>query len=195
MAGDPDNIEFQFYLGTAYEQGGQPAEAVKIFSRLLEQSKGDSEELKANRGVFQQHLAASYQDMGEYQKAIAIYEEMVKSDPTPRTYFMLINAYRVDRQFDKALSLGKQQLEKNPRDENLALVYARSLADAGKTKDGAEILNKLMQSNPDQPGPLRQPEPDLPGGQAVQRCGKGHVAGPGTEARQGAGEAAAGHGL
>ncbi len=149
VAGDPDNIEFQFYLGTAYEQGGQPAEAVKIFSRLLEQSKGDSEELKANRGVFQQHLAASYQDMGEYQKAVAIYEEMVKSDPTPRTYFMLINAYRVDRQFDKALSLGKQQLDKNPRDENLALVYARSLADAGKTKDGAEILSKFMQSNPD----------------------------------------------
>jgi len=148
VAGDPDNIEFRFYLGTAYEQGGQPAEAVKIFSRLLDQSKGDSEEQKANRGVFQQHLAASYQDMGEYQKAIAIYEEMVKSDPTPRTYFMLINAYRVDRQFDKALSLGKQQLDKNPGDENLALVYARSLADAGKTKDGAEILSKLMQSNP-----------------------------------------------
>jgi tetratricopeptide (TPR) repeat protein len=148
VAGDPDNIEFQFYLGTAYEQGGQPADAVKTFSRLLEQSKGDSEELKANRGVFQQHLAASYQDMGEYQKAIAIYEEMAKSDPTPRTYFMLINAYRVDRQFDRALSLGKQQLDKNPGDENLALVYARSLADTGKTKDGAEILSKFMQGNP-----------------------------------------------
>ena len=148
VAGDPDNVEFQFYLGTAYEQGGQPAEAVKIFSRLLEQSKGDSEELKANRGVFQQHLAASYQDMGEYQQAIAIYEEMVKGDPTPRTYFMLINAYRVDRQYDKALSLGKQQLETHPGDENIALVYARSLADAGRAKDGAEILNKLMQKNP-----------------------------------------------
>jgi tetratricopeptide (TPR) repeat protein len=148
VAGDPDNVEFQFYLGTAYEQAGQPAEAAKIFSRLLEQSKGDSEEQKANRGVFQQHLAASYQDMGEYQQAIAIYEEMVKSDPTPRTYFMLINAYRVDRQYDKALSLGKQQIETHPDDENIALVYARSLADAGKAKEGAEILNKLMQNNP-----------------------------------------------
>jgi len=148
VAGDPENIEFQFYLGTAYEQGGQPAEAVKIFSKLLELSKGDSEELKANRGVFQQHLAASYQDMGEYQQAIAIYEDMVKSDPTPGTYFMLINAYRVDRQYDKALNLGKQQLEAHPGDENIALVYARSLADAGKAKEGAEILNRLMQKNP-----------------------------------------------
>jgi tetratricopeptide (TPR) repeat protein len=148
LASDPDNIEFQFYLGTAYEQGGQPGEAVKIFRRLFEQSKGDSEEAKANRGVFQQHLAASYQDMGEYDKAIAMYEEMVKSDPSPRTYFVLINAYRVNRQFDKALELGKQQYDKNPEDENLALVYARSLADAGRAKEGADILSPKVQSNP-----------------------------------------------
>jgi tetratricopeptide (TPR) repeat protein len=148
VAGDPENVEAKFYLGAAYEQGGQPGEAVKIFSNLLDQSKNGPEDLKANQGVFEQHLAASYQDMGEDEKAIAIYEGMVNSDPSPRSYFLLINAYRVDRQFDKALSLGKQQFDKNPKDDDLALVYARSLADAGKTKEGAEILDKRLQGNP-----------------------------------------------
>ncbi|MBZ5499014.1 MAG: tetratricopeptide repeat protein [Acidobacteriia bacterium] len=148
VASDPDNIEALFYLGAAYEQASQPAEAVKIFGKLVDQAKGGSDELKNNMAVFQQNLAASYQDMGEYQKAIAIYEEMVKSDPSPHTYFLLINAYRIDKQYDKALSLGKPQFEKNPKDDNLALVYARTLADSGKTKEGAEILDKMLQSKP-----------------------------------------------
>ncbi len=148
VASEPGNIEAQFYLGTAYEQSGQPAEAVKIFSALVDKAGGSSEELAANRAVFQQHLAASYQDLGESQKAIAIYEEMVKSDASPRTYFLLIDAYRVDRQYDKALALGKEQFEKSPGDGNIALVYARTLADTGKIKEGAGILDQMLQKDP-----------------------------------------------
>ncbi len=148
VAGDPGNVEAQFYLGAVYEQGGQSAEAVKIFQKLLDQSDNASEEMKKNQPVFQQHLAGAYRDMGDYDKAIGIYEQMAKADPSPRTYFLLIDAYRVDRQLDKALSLGKQQVEKNPKDGDLALVYARTLADAGKSKEGAELLEKRLQNDP-----------------------------------------------
>ena len=148
VASDPDDIEAQFYLGNAYEQSGQGAEAAKIFTGLIEKSKNGSEELKKNLPIFQQHLATSYQDMGDNQKAIAIYEEMAKADPSPHSHFVLINAYRVDRQFDKALSLGKQQYDNNPKEENVALVYARTLADAGKSKEGAEILEKILLGSP-----------------------------------------------
>lgn len=148
VAGDPEDIEALFYLGNAYEQSGQPAEAVKVFTKLVQQSQTGSEDAKKNAPLFQQHLALSYQDMGEYPKAIAIYEDMAKSDPSPRTYFALINAYRIDKQFDKALSLGKQQFEKNPKDENLSLVYARTLADSGKIKEGADILDKMIAASP-----------------------------------------------
>jgi tetratricopeptide (TPR) repeat protein len=149
LKNDPDDFEAKFYLGGAYEQSGQGEEAVKIFAQLIESAQKGSEELKPNIPVFQQHMALSYQDMGDYAQAIAIYENMVKSDPSPRTYFSLINAYRIDRQLDKALVVGKQQFEKNPKDENLALVYARTLADAGKVKDGAAILDKMLQANPE----------------------------------------------
>jgi tetratricopeptide (TPR) repeat protein len=148
VAADPDNIEALFYLGAAYEQGGQASEAVKVFSQLVDRAKGGPDELKGNLGMFQQNLAASYQDLGENQKAIAVYEEMVKSDPSPNSYFLLINAYRVDKQFDKALTLGKQQSEKNPKDDKIILVYARTLSDSGKSREGAELLDKMLQSNP-----------------------------------------------
>ena len=147
---DSGQVEAQYYLGVAYEQSGNPAEAAKVFSNLVTKAREGSEEHKANRMVFQQHLAAAYQDMGENDKAIALYEEMVKSAPdaSPRLYFLLINAYRVNRQLDKALNLGKQQLAKDPDDVNIALVYARALADSGKTRESADLLAKILQANP-----------------------------------------------
>jgi tetratricopeptide (TPR) repeat protein len=151
---NPKSLEAEFYLGTAYEQSGNSAEAVKVFARLLEQTRslsGEySEEQKANRAVFQQHLASAYQDLGEHEKAISIYEEMVKGEtaPNPRLVFLLINAYRVNRQLEKALILGKQHFDKNSSETPIALVYARTLADAGKTNQGAEILQKLIQADP-----------------------------------------------
>jgi len=146
---DPDNMEASFYLGSAYEQSSRFADAAAVFTQLLERSDGDSQEYMANRTVFQQHLAADYQEMGETDKAIAIYEEMVQSDPNPRLFYMLLNAYRINGQFDKALPLAKEQFEKSPDNADMGLVYARTLADAGKTKEGIDVLNSMLLKDPD----------------------------------------------
>jgi tetratricopeptide (TPR) repeat protein len=147
---DPGFLEAQFYLGSAYEQSGDLPGAVNVFSDLVAKARDGSEEYQSNRLVFQQHLASAYQEMGENEKAIAIYEEMIKggSEPDMRVMFLLINALRIDRQFDKALALGKQYHEKYPQDAGLSLVHARTLADAGKVKEGAELLSKLLASDP-----------------------------------------------
>src|SRR5437867_5262194 len=151
---NPNNLEAEFYLGTCYERSGNPAEAAKIFAGLLEKTRTQSGEYpddqKSNRAVFQQHLASAYQDLGENDKAIAVYEAMVKESPAHNPYhtFLLINAYRVNRQLDKALALAKLEFEKNPKDPQITLVYARTLADVGKSNQGAEILQKLLQAEP-----------------------------------------------
>ncbi len=147
---NPSDPEAEFYLGACYEQGGDPAEAAEIFSRLLEQTKSPtgeySDEQRNNRALFQQHLASAYQDMGENEKAVAIYEVLVKEDPeNSRHLFLLINAYRVNHQAEKALALAKEHFERNPKDIQIGLVYARTLGDAGKHNQGAEILHKLLQ--------------------------------------------------
>ena len=147
VAADPQAVEAQFYLATAYEQSGRAAEAVKIYARLLEATPADTDEGRSNRLAFQQRLAANYQELGENEKAIAIYQEMAQSDP--RSILALVDAYRLNRQFDKALALGKKQFEKDPADVRMAIVYARTLADAKRGREGAEILSRLLPSNPD----------------------------------------------
>jgi len=151
---NPANLEAEFYLGMAYEASGKTDDAVKVFARLLEKTRKPtgsySDGEKANRLVFQQHLASAYLEQGETEKAIAIYEELVKADPepNPRQLYMLISAYRMNRQLDKALTLAKPQYEKNPKDMAIALAYARTLADTGKVNQGAEILTKAVAAEP-----------------------------------------------
>jgi tetratricopeptide (TPR) repeat protein len=141
-----DGMEARFYLGTAYERNGESKDAVDVFSSLLESPALNTDEEKANRLIFQQHLAANYEELREYNKAIAVYQDIVKSEPKmiPR----LINVYRLDHQYDKALSLGKQNYDKDPGDIRMGIIYARTLGDAGKGKEGIDILSKLLQANP-----------------------------------------------
>jgi tetratricopeptide (TPR) repeat protein len=138
--------EAQFYLGRAYEENGNYPEAIGVFSRLLENTNINSEESQANRQVFRQHLAANYMETGQYDNAIAVYQDIAKEDS--KAYFQLLNAYRISRKFDQALSFGKTHYEKDPNNIPMAIGYARALADAGKSKEGIEILTKLLQSNP-----------------------------------------------
>jgi tetratricopeptide (TPR) repeat protein len=140
-------MEAQFYLGRAHEENGNYAEAIKIFAKLLEKTEVSSEESQANRQVFRQHLAANYMELGDYNNAITVYQDMAKEDS--KAYFQLLNAYRISRQFDKALPFGKTQYDKDPNNIPIAIGYARTLADAGKPKEGIEILSKLLQANPE----------------------------------------------
>ncbi len=146
---DPDWIEVEFYLGDSYQRSGNAQEAIKIFADLVSKSE-TSEEYKANQKVFQERLAAAYSASGDFDKAISIYEQMLKQEnpPSQETTLKLLDAYRLGRQFDKALAIGKKEYEKNPGNADVALVYGRTLADAGKAKDGAEVLNKLLQADP-----------------------------------------------
>ena len=141
-----EGMEARFYLGTAYERNGEFNEAVTIFSSLLENPGLNADEEKPNRIIFQQHLAANYEELREYEKAIAVYQDVVKAEP--KMISRLINIYRLDHQFDKALLLGKQNYDKDPNDIRIGVIYARTLGDAGKPKEGSEILSKLLQSNP-----------------------------------------------
>jgi tetratricopeptide (TPR) repeat protein len=143
---DSNLIEAYFYLGRAYELSNKNAEAIATFTALLQIT---SEEAQSNRFVFKQHLAANYMEMENYDKAIIIYQEMAAQDPD-KANSQLLNAYRLSRKFDKAIPLGKQLSEKNPDDIDISIIYSRSLVDAGKAKEGIDLLSKLMQTKPEE---------------------------------------------
>ncbi|MBN2318719.1 MAG: tetratricopeptide repeat protein [Acidobacteria bacterium] len=146
-AKNPDfNLNAHFYLGVAYKNNGDHAKAIEIFRDLLDKIPPGSKADQDYRLPIQHQLALNYLETGEYGKSIELYREMVPRDP--RLNLELMNAYRLNREFDAALEIGKQEYEKNPDNLRIGILYARALADAGKTDGGAEVLNGLMESDP-----------------------------------------------
>jgi tetratricopeptide (TPR) repeat protein len=139
-------VSQQFYLGIALRSNREYSEAVKIFSDLLKSSNLLPEGSQDDRLIFQHNLALCYLAMEDYESAIALYQEMAKNDPDLN--YELMNAYRLNHQYDKALQIGEMEYEKNPGDIRKGILYAQTLADAGKIDDGVSILNELLKSNP-----------------------------------------------
>jgi tetratricopeptide (TPR) repeat protein len=142
---DPRSSEAQFWLGVAYEESGKYTEAVEIFSRLLSNVPATSEELRTDRIRYQQRLAENYFKLREYDKAIAAYQELAKTKP--QLNLRILDMYRISRQFTKAIPFGKQLYDKDPGDAQLAMVYSQTLADAGRPKEGIEILSKIYEKD------------------------------------------------
>lgn len=144
---DPDfDLNVQFYIGVALKNNGEHDRAIKIFTDLLDKIVPGSKEGQAYRLSFQHQLALSYLETGQYEQSIELYHEMVSRDP--RLNIELINAYRLNGDFDEALRIGKQEYENNPGNFRLGILYAHTLADAGRADDGAEILNELLKADP-----------------------------------------------
>ena len=145
LARVPDDVEARFYLGESYLRRGRYEDAVKIYESLLRDR--ENQEAFDNRPVFMERLAGAWIGLENYEKAIDLYEEIAEANPNDR--YKLLEAYRVSKQYAKGIALGKEFLAEKPGDMEISIIYARTLADAGKVKDGADVLSRLLQSNPD----------------------------------------------
>jgi tetratricopeptide (TPR) repeat protein len=141
----PEDMEARFYLGESYLRRGRYEDAAKIFEDLLQDR--ENREAVNNRGLFMDRLAGIWIRLENYEKAIDMYEKIAEANPKDR--FKLLEAYRVGKQYDKGLALGKEFLAKNPDDVDVGIIYARTLADAGKKKDGVDFLSRLLLAHPD----------------------------------------------
>jgi tetratricopeptide (TPR) repeat protein len=140
----PDDLEARFYLSESYARRGQYQDAAKILEDLLRDR--ENQEALSNRALFRERLASAWLGLENYEKAIGLYEEMAEANPDDR--FKLLEAYRISEQYNKGIALGREFLAKTPDDIYINIVYARTLAESGKKKDGADVLSRLLQSNP-----------------------------------------------
>jgi len=140
-----DDMEARFFLAESYSRTGRYEEAAKIFEDLLREK--ENPEALNNRFLFMEQLAGALIGLENYEKAIDLYEEIAETKPEER--YKLLEAYRAGEKYEKGIALAKELLAKTPGDIYISIVYARTLADAGKKKDATEVLLRLLESNPD----------------------------------------------
>ena len=91
------------------------------------------------------HLGFAYQELGQYDKAIASFEEALKLSPNDPSFIgYLIQAQMAAKNYSAAADLAHAARAKNPADLRMARLESQALRRAGKVDQGLAILEELV---------------------------------------------------
>jgi tetratricopeptide (TPR) repeat protein len=104
------------------------------------------------RGLLLPHVGFAYQELGQLDKAIPVFEEAKKASPTdPSVAAYLIEANIAAKKYAAAASLARAATEAHPDDLRLARLEAQALRQSGKPEEGVTILENAAKRHADDP--------------------------------------------
>lgn len=98
------------------------------------------------------HLGFAYQELGQYDKGIAAFEEarrIAPNDPSFTGY--LVQAHVAAKNYTQAAELARAARAKSPNDLRLARLESLALRRSGKVEQGLAILEELIRAQPNNP--------------------------------------------
>ncbi len=154
LASDPNSLEIQFEEAVLDDAIGHLDDSVKIFTQLAsatEHPSGQySAEEKGNYALILDHLAQVYREQSRPDLAIAQYEKKAAlgGDFAASAWDEEIDTYRDAHEYDKAVAVARQGVEKQPKSVEAKLTLARQLADTGHADEGIAMAKGLIQNDP-----------------------------------------------
>ena len=103
-------------------------------------------------GLLLPHLGFAYQELGQFDQAIATFEEARKLSPKdPAVASYLADANIAAKKYPAAVDITRQALLDNPDDVRLIRLQARALRFSGKTDQGIALLEESIKKHADDP--------------------------------------------
>jgi tetratricopeptide (TPR) repeat protein len=103
-------------------------------------------------GLLLPHLGFAYQELGQFDQAIATFEEARKLSPKdPAVASYLADAHIAAKKYPAAVDITRQALLDNPDDVRLIRLQARALRFSGKTEQGIALLEETIKKHADDP--------------------------------------------
>jgi tetratricopeptide (TPR) repeat protein len=105
---------------------------------------------------FQLRLAQSYQQAGEWERAVALYEKLYDAEPNNVVYFEgLQQGYLQLRAYDKAIDLVEQRLKSQPSDIGLFASLGGIYYESGSEQKADSVWTRLIAIDPKNVGLYR----------------------------------------
>jgi len=141
-----------YALAEALEERRQYQAVVDELAPIVGAQKGKPADQSIDIDVLLPHLGFAYQELGQYDKAIATFEDARRrspKDPTVAGY--LAEAHIAAKKYSAAVDVTKAALADNPGDLRLMRLQAQALRHSGKADQGIALLEKAVKDHADQP--------------------------------------------
>lgn len=141
---EPESLDIKYNGVLLYQAEDRTDDAIKALRAILDDTKQADYEPRdrANRVMFLEHLGSLYRQKDDIEGAIAVYNEIGEINPEAmsRVRALVVDAYRADRQYKRALAESKAAVEEFPDDRALKMQRATLLAEQGHALEGAKLL-------------------------------------------------------
>jgi tetratricopeptide (TPR) repeat protein len=152
---DPTNLEAGYNEGLLLDVLGRFDEAAQTYSDMVDLTSHANgaykDDEKNNRGIFLERLGAISLEQNKTDQAISAYQKMIDmgGDTALRGFQGQVDAYRGNKQFDKAIEVSRKAVAANPNNRDLKLMLAGELTDQNQADEGLNMAKSLLNNSPD----------------------------------------------
>ncbi len=147
-----DSVEIPYIRAQIFEAQGRFDEAAALLQTLVQKSSQNaSPGDRNNLGIFLERLGSVYKEAQKPQQAIETFLKMLDlgGEGAIRGYENLVDTYREQKNYQEALRLSEEAVQKQPDNRRLKLAYAAQLADMGKGDQALTEARSLLKNSRD----------------------------------------------
>ncbi len=151
----PGNLDVQYNRALLAEVEGEIGEAIDIIETILDStSKADVSaytfQESANRSIFLEKAGFLHRTRGDFAAAEETFRRMLAlgGDSAIRAEARLIETYRENRQYDRALEASEKAVQAYPESRGLATERASLLASTGDVSAAVALLEPFLDNTP-----------------------------------------------
>ena len=141
-----------YALAEALEERRQYEAVITELAPVVNELRGRSNEGAFGVALLLPHLGFAYQELGQYDKAIATFDEAHKLSPKDSAISgYLIEANMAAKKYSAAAELARAAMVDNPDSLRLARLHALALRHSGKADQGIAVLEDALKKHADEP--------------------------------------------
>ena len=151
-----DSLEVPYRMASIYQVQGRYDEALQVMKDLLKKSEKPDNSYtqgeRSNRAVFLERLGTIYRDQGNNQAAIDTFRQMIAlggDENAERSYQQVIDTWLEAKEWQKALEVAKEAVQKVPNSRDLKMVLAQEQADVGNPDRPLKEVQGMLKGTAD----------------------------------------------